>query len=288
MENENIDRINQAMDYIYRNLEKNLTVEEIADHCCFSKYYFNRVFKSIVGESIYAFIRRMKFESAAFKLRTTQRSITEIAIETGYSPSNFASIFKEFFAMSSSEYRNSDDVPVKNSYEAAVAHIKTMRKQADAFNRINRKIVIKKLAAMSLEYKRFIGNYYGGLGQAWKDLFNELEKAGDLSDASQFIGISYDDPFITDEDHCIYDMCVKVDTIRNVNYHKIAEGYYACYEFHDRLENLIKAYHEIFLLWMPFCGYRFDNRPALEYYRSGLDAEGRIHLDICIPIQLRK
>ncbi|TCL58337.1 helix-turn-helix protein [Hydrogenispora ethanolica] len=70
-------------------------VEEIAEHCCFSKYYFNRVFKSVVNDSIYAFIKRVKLENAAFKLRTKKRKpITDIAFEVGYSPSNFAAAFK--------------------------------------------------------------------------------------------------------------------------------------------------------------------------------------------------
>ncbi len=53
-ENDYILSINQAINYIHDNIDKNLTVEDIANHCCFSKYYFNRVFRSIVKESIYS------------------------------------------------------------------------------------------------------------------------------------------------------------------------------------------------------------------------------------------
>ncbi|WP_021167832.1 DNA-binding transcriptional regulator SoxS [Sporomusa ovata DSM 2662] len=42
---------NQGINYIYRNLDKSISVEEIAEQCCFSKYYFNRMFKVIVGEN---------------------------------------------------------------------------------------------------------------------------------------------------------------------------------------------------------------------------------------------
>lgn len=85
-ENNYVLIINQAVNYINNNIEKNLTVEEIADHCCFSKYYFNRLFRSIVNESIYSYIKRMKLENAAIKLRTSSsRPITDIALESGYS-----------------------------------------------------------------------------------------------------------------------------------------------------------------------------------------------------------
>ncbi len=39
--------INQGVDFIIDNLYENITVEMIADHCCFSRYYYNRLFKSI-------------------------------------------------------------------------------------------------------------------------------------------------------------------------------------------------------------------------------------------------
>lgn len=49
----------------------------------------------MVNDSIYAFIKRVKLENAAFKLRTKKRKpITDIAFEVGYSPSNFAAAFK--------------------------------------------------------------------------------------------------------------------------------------------------------------------------------------------------
>lgn len=99
-----------------------------------------------------------------------------------------------------------------------------------------------------------------------------------------FIGISCDDPLITDENRCIYDACINVENAAGPNVHRIEEGYYACYEFHDRLINLVKAYNEIFSIWMPFCGYDIDNRINLEFYRSSLDEEGRMRVDLCIPV----
>lgn len=131
-------RINQALNYIYQNIDKNLTVEEIADHCCFSKYYFNRVFKLIVGENIYSFIKRMKLENAAFKLRTSKNSpITDIAIDIGYSTSNFASAFKQNFGLSASEYRKFNGVPFKDSFAVVFDHIHNLKKQENAFEEIN-------------------------------------------------------------------------------------------------------------------------------------------------------
>jgi AraC family transcriptional regulator len=130
------------MDYIYQNLDKDLTVEEIANHCCFSKYYFNRIFKSVINESLYAFIKRLRLEYAAFKLRTTRRPVTEIALEAGYSPSNFATAFKDYFGINATEYRKLENFPVKDSYRSIIEEIKSMKKQTDFFAEIDSKITI--------------------------------------------------------------------------------------------------------------------------------------------------
>ena len=40
--------INQAIDYILQHAEEELTLDEVAEHCHFSKFYFSRLFKECV------------------------------------------------------------------------------------------------------------------------------------------------------------------------------------------------------------------------------------------------
>lgn len=285
MQSDYIMSINQALNYIYQNLDKNLTVEEIADQCCFSKYYFNRVFKLIVGENIYSFIKRMKLENAAFKLRTSKnRTITDIAIEIGYSPSNFASAFKQYFGLSASEYRK-NGAPFKDSFAVVFDHIHKLKKNESIFAEIDAKMQIKKLEGRNLVYKRVICNYTRDLKGAWTIFCEEMKEQNLLDKDFQFIGISYDDPLIADEDRCIYDMCMVVDQVSGINVQRIESGMYACYEFYDKLDQLILVFNEIFALWLPFCKYELEDRPSLEIYQTGLDEKGNIHIEICIPIK---
>lgn len=203
MENEYVMRINQAINYIHDNIDENLTVEDIANHCCFSKFYFNRVFKSVVNESIYSFIKRLKLEAAAFKLRTNSRiPITEIALSVGYSPSNFATAFKEYFGTSASSFRKYNKVPVKDTYRFITEHIANMKKQEDFFEQVNSKISIKRLPEMHLEYERFIGNYCD-LEDAWERFCTEVSLRHTLGEGNKFIGISYDEDGKMHVDLCI-------------------------------------------------------------------------------------
>ncbi|MHC1722338.1 MAG: helix-turn-helix transcriptional regulator [Aminipila sp.] len=77
-------------------MDEEISIEDVANHCHFSKYYFSRVFKSETGESIYAFIKRLKMEQSAINLKIEkQKSITEIGFDYGYSPSNYSCAFKK-------------------------------------------------------------------------------------------------------------------------------------------------------------------------------------------------
>ena len=267
-------------------MDKSLTVEEIAEKCCFSKYHFNRLFKLIVGESIYSFIKRMRLERAAFHIKTSRnRSITEIAIEAGYSPSNFASAFKQYFGVCASEFKEMSNAPYKESFSHVVEHIQNLKKNEEIFAEIDERMQIKRISGMNLLYKRVICNYSRDLKESWELFCKELEEKFSINKLGMFVGISYDDPLIVDEDRCIYDMCMQVDETSGINVHRIGTGMYACYEFYDELDKLILIFNEIFSLWLPFCKYELDNRPSLEIYHSALDENGKIRVDICIPIK---
>ena len=63
-------------------------------------------FKSVYGTSLAAHIREHRMEQAAKLLRTTDRSIAEIAQAVGYdSQSKFTAAFKAYFHMLPREYR---------------------------------------------------------------------------------------------------------------------------------------------------------------------------------------
>jgi AraC family transcriptional regulator len=61
--------VNKGIDYIMEHLAEEITVEDVAKHCHFSKYYFSRMFKAETGESIYAFIKRLKLDQSAVHLK---------------------------------------------------------------------------------------------------------------------------------------------------------------------------------------------------------------------------
>ena len=43
-------RINRVMDYIEENLDRQFTLDELAEQAYFSKYHFHRIFNAFIGD----------------------------------------------------------------------------------------------------------------------------------------------------------------------------------------------------------------------------------------------
>lgn len=73
-----------VIDYIDNNMAENITLDGIADHIGFSKYYLNQMFKVYTGYSIMTYTRLKKLEYSIELLQTNLR-IVDVALEVGYS-----------------------------------------------------------------------------------------------------------------------------------------------------------------------------------------------------------
>lgn len=119
-ENKNIDSniINQAIEYIFEHIDEDICVDDVASHCAYSKYHLMRLFKEHTDEALYQFIKRIRLERSALKLKIEkERSITDIGIDYGYSSSNFATAFKKQLNVSPTDFRrNSEEIVKKSSF----------------------------------------------------------------------------------------------------------------------------------------------------------------------------
>lgn len=102
--------INQAINFIFDHLDEEITVDDVARHCCYSKYHLMRMFKEDTDEAIYQFMKRIRLERCAWRLKVEkEKSITEIGVDYGYSSSNFATAFKRHLNMSPVDYRKNSE-----------------------------------------------------------------------------------------------------------------------------------------------------------------------------------
>ena len=94
------------MKYIRHHIHEPINRETLAAVAGFSIPHFHRIFTAHVGESAISYIRRLRLERAARKLRMGAVDITEVALAAGYdSHAAFSKAFKLQFGLSPSEFR---------------------------------------------------------------------------------------------------------------------------------------------------------------------------------------
>jgi AraC-like DNA-binding protein len=82
------------------------SIPELAHELSLSATGIKSGFKKIFGEPIYARHRNLCLERGAMMLLNTNKSILQIAIDTGYSNGeNFANAFKKRYGVSPIQYR---------------------------------------------------------------------------------------------------------------------------------------------------------------------------------------
>lgn len=98
----------KATKYIYQHYRRPLTLDEIASIAGLSPTYFSKKFKQVTGIGFKEYLNYIRLKNAAAALYSTDSTITEIALEYGFSDSNyFKDLFKKEYGVSPREYRKS-------------------------------------------------------------------------------------------------------------------------------------------------------------------------------------
>jgi len=102
----NFYKIKEALEYIDYHLDEPISLESISKQFHFSPYYFHRMFALIVGKTIAVHVRDRRLLSACSQLASTNNSVLNIALDSGYnSAQSFTRAFKNIHGLSPSEYR---------------------------------------------------------------------------------------------------------------------------------------------------------------------------------------
>ena len=84
--NEYAPRINRVIDYLRGNLDRQVKLKELARVACLSEFHY-RIFGAVSGETLNNFTNRLRLEKAARLLRYSGQSMTDIALDCGFSSS---------------------------------------------------------------------------------------------------------------------------------------------------------------------------------------------------------
>lgn len=277
---EYLKRMNLVIEYIHNNLDKKISIQELADISNFSQFHFHRVMKGLLGESIGNFINRTRVETAARLIRYSKLEIKEIAFSVGYdSPSSLNKVFKKYYNLSPLEYRKHK----KYNIIEPSKHITNITLKKPKILNIPDKEVI---------YIGIIGEYgnqsYAG---TWARLWNFVKTHKLFTKGIESIGLSYDDPKVTESEKCRYDACLSIHKPAKpegeVGVKKIEGGKFAVFFFQGSYDQLGEAYDNIFGECLPNSDYELRNVPVMEKYLNNPNrtAPEKLKTEIYLPIK---
>ncbi|WP_309090642.1 AraC family transcriptional regulator [Domibacillus sp.] len=100
------DDIRTALQFMASHYDQPLSLDEIAYHAGLSKYYFTNKFHKYMNTTPIQHLAKVRMQKAMELLTTTNKTIQEIALQTGYDNANyFSKVFKKMIGMSADSFR---------------------------------------------------------------------------------------------------------------------------------------------------------------------------------------
>ena len=266
------EKLKKAIYYIEKNLKSKILLDEIAGEVYLSKYHFHRIFHSIVGETIYDYIRRRRISKASDELLYSNKKIVDIAFEYQFeSQEAFTRSFKKIFHTTPATYRKEKVKKLvfgKSEY--------TVENLTHMISGITKKPTIvekDEITIIGMSTKTSLAN--SRIPNLRKEFFNRKEEILSDSHPEIVIGVSKKAPDFNSSDFhenttYVYAIGKKVNECINIpegmELITIPRSTYAIFQHKGTFHKFGLSYVYIYGSWLPRSGYKVSNVPDLEWY----------------------
>jgi len=141
-------------------------------------------------------------------------------------------------------------------------------------------------------YVRLQGDYQKlNYASAWKTLWSVVKSQNLFTAGIEHLGISYDDPKVTDPDKIRYDACLvvhkKAKAEGEVGLKTLRGGKFAMFHYTGSYQYLSQVYDYIFNEWLLNSDCELRDEPVREKYRNNPERteESKLKTEIYIPIK---
>jgi AraC family transcriptional regulator len=285
-----LDRVNCAIDHVTRNLSEPLALEDVARVACFSPYHFHRIFRTVVGETLHDFVKRVRLERAVYLISHSEgRPLTEIALACGFgSSSDFSRSFRKHFGVSPrafdvAQFRKTRRDQMIGSLPGGE---RLARLPAGA-NPDGFAVRLRNLPSRRVAYLRVFRPYEGTRVEETASRLVSWARARGLA-GGQWLGYQWDDPEIVAPDQCRYDLGVEIPETATITADvsetrfppmKVAE-----IDIAGSVDLELRALDWIYGTWLPRSGYAPDHQPGFEAFSGEPFAHGTTHFELCLQL----
>jgi AraC family transcriptional regulator len=289
--------------YIQTHLEQDLSLEVLAERVGFSAFHFHRIFREIIGEAVKEYIRRLRIERGAYRLKISEQTILQIALDAGFKThESFTRAFERQFGITPSEFR-SNFLRVSREHKRHVQpkYISDYNMQDKTGLLSNRstcaQVRLEYVRPIIVAFVRHVGPYDKLLEKGspmsllWDELFQWGNENKLINAASLLIGLPQDDPSVTPPEKQRFDVCVQIPEFRNPSGHigcqTISAGTFGVGRHYGSFDNLAETYMHVYDSLVTTGKYRLRQQIPFEVYSySHVKDDIRIHFtDVYLPIE---
>lgn len=284
-----VARVNRAIDHIVQHLAEPLQLEDVARVACFSPFHFHRIFRSLVGETLAAFVKRVRLERAVVQLsHRPGATLTEIALACGFSSSSdFSRSFRAHYGVPPSAF---DVERFRASRREQLQRAATPPGEEHRLQRLPAgenpdgfAVVVRRLPARRVAYIRVTKPYEGpGVLEAIATLRAWAEPRG-LAEG-QWLGYQWDDPEVVPLERCRYDVGLElpegVAVEGAVGVMRFPAMSVAEVEIAGTVELEMRAIDWMYRTWLPSSGYAPASQPCFEAWNGAPFGHGMEHFEL--------
>jgi AraC family transcriptional regulator len=297
-------RIDRVIDYLRANLYRPVKLAELAKVACFSEFHFHRIFTAVSGETLNSFTNRLRLEKAARLLRYAEHSLTDIALDCGFSSSaTFSRAFRSGYDTSPSQFRRSGEIKKskirkelfpKDEYGLHVSgeDMSAEEKRA-AFP-----VTVIDIPERQVAYIRVRNAFEMDRVLAALRTLIEWAKSQNRDVFSQgtLFGMSVDDPHVTPKHLYRYEVCLASSSPfasregmskLGISRLKMPAMRYAAIKVSGDIHKVATAWDYLYRDWLIRSAYEPEHAPALEIFLDKESATNWSHfeLELCLPVR---
>jgi AraC family transcriptional regulator len=278
------------------HLGEPLRLADVARAARLSPFHFHRVFHVLMGETLAAFVKRLRLERALVMMAHGPRSsFTSTALTCGFSSSSdFSRCFKQRYGTAPSAF------DIKGWREAHGSQLRAMvPEQADrlhlgrlpvAHNPDGFRVRIRNLPARTVAYIRVLDPYRGDTVVAATQRQISWAERHALADG-QWLGYQWDNPEITSLDDCQYYVAIEAERFvprEEIGRFRFPPMTVAQVEIRGGINLELRALQWLYGTWLPRSGYVPDDQPGFEAWIGRPFAHGTEHFEIYAQLPITR
>ena len=285
-------RIDRVIDYLRANLDRQVKLDELAKVACFSEFHFHRIFGAVTGETLNNFTNRLRLEKAARLLRYSEQSLTDIALDCGFSSSaTFSRAFRSGYDTSPRQFRKSGEIKKSKICKELFSAHEYLLPMSVEEKRAAFPVSLIDIPERQVAYIRVTNAFEMDRVLAALRTMIEWAKSQGIFSQGTLFGMSVDDPHVTPKHLYRYEVCfassLPFKCAEGISKLKMPAMRYASTRVSGDIRKVSTATNYLFRGWLINSDYEPEHAPGLEVFLDKENAMDWSHfeLELCVPVR---